>query len=127
MNISISKSNLLAAIIGLALIVTVLFAGMYPCGYWEKSRLYQEEGYAGHGYHSLAEVLARGFFWEADMVPSPNPHYHGNISAGYYVMGLWWISLLYIPIFLGIIYLGWLIAGGRERISVILPGSKKDS
>ena len=109
------------------LIIVVLFAPMYPCGYWDKAHLYQDYYQAGYGHHSLIEVVGNGWFWEADDVPVTYDNYKGDATSSYFVMGLWWISLLYIPIFIGIIYLGWLIAGGQERISIFLPGRKNNA
>ena len=116
---SIRLSYTLASVVCLLLMITVVLANIYPVGYWDISMLYEEEGFAGYGYHSLAEVVGNGFFWEAEDVPVENTLYRGN--GPYYAMGLWWISLLYIPIFLGIIYLGWLIVGGRERMKAAFP------
>ena len=118
-------SYTLASMICLGLIVGVLFANIYPCGYWDKSQLYEDRGFAGYGYESLATVLGNGFFWEADEVPEPFEQYHGG--GPYYVMGLWWISLLYIPIFLGIFYFGWIIAGGTKGFSISLFGRRENA
>ena len=122
---SIRIGYTLASVICTILLITLLFANIYPCGYWEKTNFNVKEGYAGHGYHSFTEVVGKGFFWEAEEVPVLKADYKGNTTSGYYAMGLWWISLLYIPIFIGIIYLGWLIAGGRERFEVFNLPSKK--
>ena len=122
---SIRISYTLGSVICIILLITLVFANIYPCGYWNQTQLYEEEGYAGHGYHSLVEVVGNGFFWEADEVPEMSGQYKGD--GPYYAMGLWWISVLYIPMFLVIICLGWLIAGGRERLSIFLPGSKKNT
>ena len=122
---SIRISYTLVSIICLGLTIGMLFANIYPCGYWDEAKLYEEEGYAGHGYHSFVEVVGNGFFWEADEVPEPYENYQGD--GPYYVMGLWWISMLYIPVFLGIIYLGWVIVGGRERFSIFFPRSQKNT
>ena len=104
----------LASGICLILALTVTFVSIYPCGYWEQGKLYDlEEGYAGHSYESLATVLGEGFFWETDDVPVEYEWYRGD--GPYYAVGYWWISVLYIPIYIGIVYLGWLIVGGRER------------
>lgn len=120
---SIRISYTLASIICMGLIIGLLFANIYPCGYWDEAQFYEDEGYAGHGYHSFVEVVGNGFFWEADEVPESFDNYRGN--GPYYAMGLWWISLLYVPIFLGIIYLGWIIVGNKERLLIVLPRSKK--
>ena len=110
----------LASAICIVLMVVVMFASIYPCGYWDEAQLYEEEGFAGYEYNSLAEVMGNGFFWETDDVPEQTGVYQED--GPYYVMGLWWISLLYIPMFLGIIYLGWIIAGSKELLSIFLPG-----
>jgi hypothetical protein len=124
---SIRISYTLASIICLGLIIGVLFAPMYPCGYWDKAHLYEDYYQAGYGHQSFIEVVGNGFFWEADEVPESFESYIGDTTNGYYAMGLWWISLFYIPLLLGIIYLGWLITGGKERLSVFLPGCKEYS
>ena len=103
----------LASGICAALMIVLLFASIYPCGYWDEAQLYEEEGFAGHGYHSFVEVVENGFFWEADDVPETYDLYRGD--GPYYAIGLWWISLLYIPMFLGIIYLGILLIEYFEK------------
>ncbi len=122
---SIRIGYTIASVICTILMIVLMFANIYPCGYWGQTQLYEDKGYAGHGYHSLAEVVGNGFFWDADDVPEPYDKYNGD--GPYYVMGHWWISVLYIPTFLGIIYLGWLIAGGRERLLFFFPGSQKNT
>ena len=110
----------------LILVISLSLANIYPVGYWEQGKLYDlEEGYAGHGYKSLAFILYEGYFWEADDVPVEFEEYQGD--GPYYAVGHWWVSILYMPIYLGIIYLGWLLAGGRERLSIILPGREEDA
>ena len=94
----------LASAICAALMIVLLFASIYPCGYWDQAQLYEEKGFAGYEYYSFAEVIGNGFFWETDDIPEQLGVFQGD--GPYYVMGLWWISLLYIPMFLGIIYLG---------------------
>lgn len=118
---SIRISYTLASIICLVLMMTVLFANIYPCGYWSQSQLFEEEGYAGYGHHSLAEVLANGFFWGDEEIPAPNPDWE-TLGPPFYVVGYWWVAVLYIPIFIGIIFIGWLIA--EERLSIFLPKRK---
>ena len=113
----------LAALIGLGF----LLAPIYPCDYWEDTHLYVPWHQAGYGYHSLAEVLGNGFFWTSQDVPIEFDDYRGNTSASYFVVGQSWISLLFIPIFMGLAYLGWLIAGGPERYSILLPRRKNNS
>ena len=110
---SIRISYTLASAICLILLITVVSMNIYPCGYWDQAQLYEDEGYAGHGYHSMVEVVGNGFFWEADDVPVDNSNYRGD--GPYYVMGLWWISVLYIPLFLGIIYLGIILTSYFEN------------
>jgi len=106
----------------LILMITVSVAPIYPVGYWEQGKLYDlEEGYAGHGHDSLAYVLGEWFFWETDEVPVEFHEYRGD--GPYYAVGHWWVSMMYIPIFLGIIYLGWVLIGGRERLGSVLPDS----
>ncbi len=103
----------LASVICAVLMIVLLFASIYPCGYWDEARLYEEEGFAGHGYHSFVDVVGNVFFWEADEVPESFDKYQGD--GPYYVMGLWWISLLYVPMFLGIFYLGIILIGYFEK------------
>ena len=116
---SIRMSYTLGSAICLILMITVAFMNIYPCGYWDQAQLFEEEGYAGYGHYSLVEVVGNGFFWEADDIPEPNPDWR-TLGPPFYVVGYWWVTLLYIPIFLGIIFLGWLISGGRERIGTLL-------
>ena len=95
----------------LILFITVIVAPMYPVGYWEQGKLWDiKEGYAGHGYYSLAQVAEEGFFWEADEVPVEWEK--SQAEAPYYAVGHWWVALFYVPIFLGILYLA-LIIGKR--------------
>ena len=110
---SIRISYTLASAICLILLITLVFANIYPCGYWDQAQLYEDAGFAGYGHHSLVEVVGNGFFWESDGVPEPYVNYNGD--GPYYAMGLWWISILYIPMFLGIIYLGIMLISYFER------------
>ena len=121
---SIRINYAIASVICLVLIITVIFANIYPCGYWSQDQLFEKEGYAGYGYHSLAEVLSNGYFWEADEIPEPNPDWR-TLGPEFYVVGYWWVSVMYIPIFLGIFYVGWLIA--QNGLSVFLPGRKQNA
>jgi len=114
------RKVILAAAVCIGLGALVALVPMYPCGYWGTGELYAEGGYAGYGYHSLWDVLGRGFFWIEDSVPVPYEDFDGD--APYYVVGKWAISLLYVPIYAAILYLG-IVAGEQveRRMKRTIP------
>ena len=101
------KSTLLrfaaAVAIAVPLSCTVLFAHVYPCGYFDAN----SQVYAGYGHHSLFTVQANRLSWDTSSVPVMYEKYTG--SGPYVVEAGLWVAILYVPIFLAIAYLGWLV------------------
>jgi len=94
----------LAVSVSIVVFIVVASIGVYPCGYYDSD----SGAYAGHGYHSLSTVIGNGFFWNSDVVPDQSNYYHGN--GPFYVIGEWWIAVLYIPIMMIIVLIGLMIA-----------------
>jgi hypothetical protein len=107
-----------ATAIAVSLCCVVLFVPFYPCGYLDANT----QKYAGHGDHSLFTVLDNQFNWASDSVPVPSEKYTG--SGPYMVEAGLWVAALYLPIFLAIAYLGWMIF---SRLSEILALLKKEN
>ena len=84
-------------------------APMIPCGYADAV----SGRYAGYGYHSLADVAARGFGWDSEAVPHMDEAYSG--SGPYEASARLWIVLLYVPVFMAIACLGYIINGYVDR------------
>ena len=115
-NMKLRWKNVIAAtIVCLALGALTALAPMYPCGYTASGTR------AGYGYHSLATVASEGFEWTSDMVPVAFPEFTG--SGPYVAVGQQWIAAMYIPMFIAIIFLGWLILTGN--LGAIIPLSRK--
>ena len=113
------KNVIAATIISLALGALTALAPMFPCGYRDAASNVP----AGYGYHSLAKVVFNGFDWGSSTVPTLFPGYSG--SGPFAVNAEYWIALLYIPMFMAIILLGWLIIGGKVRFEqFILPSTR---
>jgi hypothetical protein len=109
----------LALAICLGLGIMVSLASVLPCSYHDAA----DGKFAGYGYHSLAKAASEGFEWNSDSVPEQSPLYSGT---GPYVASVqYWIVLLYIPIFMAIVFLGWLIMGGKKRFAEFIRPSKK--
>lgn len=117
-----TKSVLLHFAVATALAVSlscvVLFAPIYPCGYFDAN----SQVYAGYGHHSLFTVLDNQFNWSSDYVPVPNEKYTG--SGPYMVEAGLWTVVLYVPIFLAIAYLFWLIFSCLSDILALLKKRK---
>ena len=109
----------LALTICLGLGAIMSLASILPCGYHDAAT----GDYAGHGYHSLAEVVSEGFEWDSQTVPNPYEKYTG--TGPYIATCEFWIAALFIPIFFAIIFLGWLIIGGNGRNFQFIPLSRK--
>ncbi len=118
MDISRLTGPALAIALFCLLAAALCLVPVYPCGFWEAGELYDNQGYAGHGYYSLVEVLGHGFFWTADEVPTPFL-VHNNPEPPYYAVGYWWVSVLYIPIFIAMAYVS--IEASRLAILHIAP------
>ncbi len=111
--------HLLAAVgVCVALGVLACLAPAYPCGYSGSN-----EEYAGYGYHSLAKAASEGFGWSADSVPVLYEKYSG--TGPYEIKAEPWMAALYVPIFIAIAFLGFLIYSGSfirpSRTSEIRP------
>jgi hypothetical protein len=90
----------IALALTLLLFYILVTANVYPCSYNDVGTL----AFSGYGYHSLADVLSNDFSWSADAVPHPYILYRGD--GPYKVNAAAWTISLYIPILLGIIFLG---------------------
>jgi len=97
---------LVAVSVCVVLSALACLAPAYPCGYYGA-----DEEYAGYGYQSLAKVTSEGFGWGADSVPVPYERYSG--TDPYEVKAGLWTAALYVPIFVAIIFLSFLIYSGR--------------
>ena len=113
------KNFTLALATCLSLGAVISFASVLPCGYHDAA----DGKFAGYGYHSLAKVASEGFEWNAGNVPEPYEKYSG--TGPYIASAEYWVVALYIPIFIGIIFLGWLILGGKERLAPFIHLSRK--
>ena len=113
------KNLALALGICISLGTTVSLISILPCSYNDAV----DGNYAGYGYHSLVKVVSEGLEWNAASVPEPIPGYSG--TGSYIVSAQYWIPALYIPIFIAITYLGWLIMGGKKWFSEFIPLSRK--
>jgi hypothetical protein len=109
----------LALAICLGLSIMVSLAGILPCSYHDAAN----GKFAGYGYHSLVKVASEGLEWDSQTVPEQSPLYSG--TGPFVASAEYWIVLLYIPIFMAIIFLGWLIMGGKKRLAKFIRPSKK--
>lgn len=97
-------AKVIAVSICVALIVLLSIGNIYPSGYVDVNT----QHHAGHGYHSLASVVGEGFYWHADTVPHQANEYYG--SGPYAVTANFLISFLYIPLFIAIAFIGYMIS-----------------
>jgi hypothetical protein len=104
----------LALAICLGLSIMVSLGSVLPCSYHNAV----DGKYAGYGHHSLVKVASEGLEWDSETVPELNPLYNG--TGPYVASAQYWVALLYIPIFIAIIFLGWLIMGGKGRLAAFI-------
>ncbi len=93
----VDKTNKIVAlgiVIGMAL--AALYLPVYPCTYTDAI----DGREAGYGYHSLMDMILNGMEWRSTELPNRFWGYGG--IGPYMVEPAAWITLLYIPIFVGI-------------------------
>lgn len=113
------KNVFLAAIVCIGLFLLTALSPIIPCGYCDAASNIN----AGYGYHSLAKVISEGFEWDSVTVPVISQGYDG--TGPYIVTAEYWIAALYIPMFMAIIFLGWLIMNGEIKTAGLTRPSTK--
>ncbi|MDD4308626.1 MAG: hypothetical protein PHU53_07470 [Thermoplasmata archaeon] len=113
------KNVFLAVTVCIGLSLLTVLSPIIPCGYCDAASNIN----AGYGYHSFAKVISEMFEWDSGTVPVISQGYEG--SGPYIVTAEYWIVSLYIPMFMAIVFLGWLIMNGEIKTAGLTRLSTK--